>query len=423
MFRTRSSLFLILLSASIAVPAVAQSGLLRATVVDADDEPLPGVKVTITSEELTSFHKVVTTKKDGGFNLRFQPNHVEYTFELLFEKPGYQSFVVPFSPSLTRRMVEEWVMSRAETEVVESHGDLGAVVTGSTNEAIEAFNAGVTAQREGDLAAAGAHFERSLEVDPSLFPACLALSQLRFDEGGYEEALAHADQALELGAGRADALRLKHQALLALGRNDEAEAIGAELEDAQGAVAAALRLYNEGGEAFQADDKATALAKFKQAADLDPTLTDAHHAIATLEYANGNYDASAAAAEMALEQGSEDVRTLRVLYDAYQALGRSQDLAEIAPRLAQVDPDFGGPKLIEQAADLWNAGQTEQAAELALLALSIDPGLAKAHYFIGLDHLAREENAEARVSLSKFIELAPDDPDAEAARGMLEYIQ
>ena len=32
---------------------------------------------------------------------------------------------------------------------------------------------------------------------------------------------------------------------------------------------------------------------------------------------------------------SEDVRTLRVLYDAYDALGRHEELTSIAPRLAQ----------------------------------------------------------------------------------------
>ena len=75
----------------------------------------------------------------------------------------------------------------------------------------------------------------------------------------------------------------------------------------------------------------------------------------------------------ALALGSEDVRTLRVLYDAYDALGRTEELTEIAPRLAAVDPDFGGSKLVEQAAELWNAGQADKAASLARLALAIEP--------------------------------------------------
>ncbi|MDX1632211.1 MAG: hypothetical protein R3234_10135, partial [Thermoanaerobaculia bacterium] len=128
-------------------------------------------------------------------------------------------------------------------------------------------------------------------------------------------------------------------------------------------------------------------------------------------------------AEKALDLGSDNVQTLRVLYDAYQALGRSEELAEIAPRLAEIDPDFGGHKLLEQAADRWNAGQTAAAVALARQALAIDPGLGKAYYFVGLHHAAKEENAEAKEALRKFIELAPDDPEVATARQMLQYLE
>ena len=112
-----------------------------------------------------------------------------------------------------------------------------------------------------------------------------------------------------------------------------------------------------------------------------------------------------------------------MLYDAYDALGRTEELTEIAPRLAAVDPDFGAPKLLEQAAALWNGGQADRAVALSKLALSMDPELAKAHYFIGLDHLGRGENIEARAALERFIDLAPEDPEAATAREMLAYIE
>lgn len=152
-------------------------------------------------------------------------------------------------------------------------------------------------------------------------------------------------------------------------------------------------------------------------------LLDAHHAVATLLLARGEHAAAAESAQRALDLGSEDVRTLRVLYDAYDALGRHEELTAIAPRLAAVDPDFGGSKLLEQAAELWNAGLADKAASLSRQALAIDPNLAKAHYFIGLDHLSRGENAEAREALQKFVDLAPDDPEAATAGEMLGYIE
>ena len=412
------------LIACLAAPSWAQSGLLRGTVVDSSGNPIPSVKVAVTSEELTSFRKSLTTDQKGQFKVRFQQNQAQYRFELLFEKPGFGSFTVPFSPSMTQQMREQWVMEEAETQVVpQSHGDLGAVVTGSSNAAVEAFNAGLSAQREGQLDTAVAKFQEALAEDPELGPAQLALAQVHLDREGYAEAASAADRALELNINRADALRLKYQALRALGKNAEAEAVSEQLAEADGAVASARRLYNEGGQAFQAGDKETALARFQQAAELDPSLTDAHHAIATLQLAKGNHEASAEAAEKALAMGSEDLRTLRVLYDAYDALGRTEELTEIAPRLAAVDPDFGGSKLVEQAADNWNAGEAERAVQLSRLALSMDPNLAKAYYFIGLNHLSNGENADAKASLQKFIDLAPDDPEAATAKEMMGYIE
>jgi len=377
----------------------------------------------VTSEQLASYRKNITTKKKGDFILRFSGNQLQASFKLLFEKPGFQSFSIEISPSAMQDMREEWVMEPGESAVVESHGDLGSVVSGTTNTAVEAFNTGLAAQRDGDHAAARAGFEAALAEDATLAPAQVALSQTLLDLGDHAAALAAADRALEMPINRADALRVKYQSLRALGRESEAEAIADELTEADGATATARLRYNEGGEAFQAGDRESALAKFQEASSLDPSLVDAHHAVATILLAKGDHAGSAEAAEKALAMGSDDIRTLRVLYDAYDALGKMDELTEIAPRLAAVDPDFGGAKLIEQAAALWNAGQAEKAVSISQLALSMDPNLAKAYYFIGLDHLSGGRNAEAKAALGKFIQMAPSDAEAGTAREMMSYIE
>ena len=254
MSRTRQILIAGALLALLAIPTWAQTSLLRITVVDNDKKPISGVQVTVTSEDLASYRKSLTTDKKGSIKLRFQQNQLQYKFDFLFEKPGYQSFTVPLSPSLTQQMREEYVMDEAETQVVQSHGDLGAVVTGSSNAAVEAFNAGLTAQRAGDLATARSRYEAALAEDPELSPAQLSLAQVLLDQGDFAPAVAAADRALEMPVNRADALRVKYQALRALGKKGEAEAVSAQLAEADGAVASAKRLYNEGGVAFQAGD-------------------------------------------------------------------------------------------------------------------------------------------------------------------------
>ncbi|MEL7059176.1 MAG: tetratricopeptide repeat protein [Acidobacteriota bacterium] len=424
MLRSKSLVVFAALMLWAASASWAQRGLLRVTVVDPDGTPIPGVEVTVTSPEQASYRKTLTTDDDGKFSLRFLPNQAKQQFEMLFEKPGYEAFIQPIAPASTQAMTEEFVMNRAQGQAAaQDFGDLSSVLTGADNAAIVAFNAGLDAQRNGDLDVAQAQFEEALAADASLGPAQVALAQVLLDQGRSAEALTAADRALELAASRADALQVKYQALKALGRGSEAEAVSALLDAAQDDAAAALRIYNEGGTAFQAGDNAAALEQFQRAATLDPTLREAHHAVATLLLAQGDAEGAAASAEKALSVGSDDVATLRVLYDAYQALGKTEELTSIAPRLAAVDPEFGGAKLVEQAAELWNGGQTEGAVALSRQALAIDPSLAKAHYFLGLDHLSGGRNAEAKASLGRFLELAPDDSDAATAREMLTYIE
>lgn len=412
---------LLLLIAVSAQASWAATGIVRGTVTDENEVPLEGVQITVTSDDLSSFRQVLVTQEDGEFTLRFRSP--QYTYKFLFEKAGYQAFTQEISPSSVRMSRETFVMNKAETRAVEQHGDLQSVVTGSTNAAVEAFNAGLAAQQAGDLETAKAKLQEALAADAGLGPAHVALAQVLLDLEDYEAAISEADAAVAADVSPADALRVKFQALRALGRREEAEAIAGELESAQDQVAAARVLYNDAAQAFQAGDLETALDTFQKAAELDPTLQDAHHAIATIQLNRQNYEAAAESAKKALSLGTEDVRTLRVLYDAYDALGKTDQLLEIAPRLASVDPDFGGPKLVEQAAALWNNGEAEKAVEVSKLALAIDPQLAKPHYFIGLSHLSAGENAEARASLEKFIAMAPDDPEAQSAREMLAYIE
>ena len=201
----------------------------------------------MTSEQNASYRKTMTTSKKGTFTLRFTSPQAQYQYELLFEKPGYQSFSQGISPSVMGEVREIYVLEEAETQVVERIGDLSAVVTGSSNAAVGAFNAGLTAQRDGDLATARAKLEEAAVADPALAPAQIALAQVLLDQGEYAAAVATAERALELAPGRAEALRAKYQALRALGRKEEADAAALELEQAEDAAASARRFYNEGG--------------------------------------------------------------------------------------------------------------------------------------------------------------------------------
>ncbi|MEM9558356.1 MAG: tetratricopeptide repeat protein [Acidobacteriota bacterium] len=402
----------------VASPAFA--GRLIGEVVDENGEPLEGVRVTATSDGFTSFHEVDTTNKRGGFMFNFQ--RAQYIYKLLFEKPGYQSFTQEIQPKQRENVHETFPMEKAAAQLQEARGDLAADVIGSSNEAVTAFNAGLSAQRDGDAEAARGHFEAALAADPSLAPAHIGLAQVASDLDDYETAAASAARALELQPSDREALRVRYEALRALGQDAEADAVSAELEAAEGSAEMARRVYNEGGEAFQAGDRDTARAKFEEAASLDPTLYDAQHAVASLRLAQGDVEPAIEAAKQALTLKPDAVPTLRILYDAYEAQGNLEELTSIAPRLAKVDPEFGAAKLLEQGTELFNAGQTDTALLLLEQALAIESELAKAHYMLGVLKVSTDAEA-AKSHFTTFLALAPDDADAATAKEMLSYLQ
>lgn len=71
---------------------------------------------------------------------------------------------------------------------------------------------------------------------------------------------------------------------------------------------------------------------------------------------------------------------------------------------------------------LYNAGDLAGAREQFKKVLEIDAKHARAHYYLGLCLISTEENSAAKQHLRRFLELAPDDPEAQSAKQMLEFL-
>ncbi len=54
--------------------------------------------------------------------------------------------------------------------------------------------------------------------------------------------------------------------------------------------------------------------------------------------------------------------------------------------------------------------------------LEVDPNYPWANYLLGLVLMGEEDNREAISYLERFIQLAPDDPEAPSARDLVEYL-
>ena len=70
-----------------------------------------------------------------------------------------------------------------------------------------------------------------------------------------------------------------------------------------------------------------------------------------------------------------------------------------------------------------NAGDLDRAAEVFDAVLATTPDDAEAHYQLGMIALNRGRNEEAIAHLDRVVELAPEGPRAELARGMLAVLR
>ena len=190
----------------------------------------------------------------------------------------------------------------------------------------------------------------------------------------------------------------------------------------------AILAYNDGVTALRNSDMVGAIPKFEKAASLNPELAEAHAVLAEVYLELKRYGDAVAAADRYLALKPGDPRGLRVRYDAFKATG---DAAKTKAALnALLAADTKDPetavRLFNEGAERTRAGQYDEAAVFFERAVQIapdDPKFAKAHYILGISYAKDEaKKAQAKEHLQKFLQMAPNDPDAETAKQMLEYL-
>ena len=101
--------------------------------------------------------------------------------------------------------------------------------------------------------------------------------------------------------------------------------------------------------------------------------------------------------------------------------GKFQEADELLARLP-ADQEIHPTLMMKLAQGYYNNDQMEQAKLILDRTIRDHPDEAIAYYFRGLTELNLNEVEGARADMLKFLELEPDHPEAEAARGILEYL-
>lgn len=384
-------------------------------VLDPSGKVVEGVTVVATSEELPDFRQVETTDRRGVFKIDFPQRHVTYV--LRFEKGGFHPLESTQEWSLEGTARQEFTMTPGEATV-----DSGIPLISSSSLAIRNFNAGVEAFNAGDFQTAGERFREALESDAELHPAWVALSRVQFEQREYQQAAEAAERAISLGTSDEAAWRTRWEAYKALGDEERAVEALKDLENAAIRAEEARGIYNEGVRLAKSGDHAAAVAKFREALEVDPNLEVAQMGLAVSAVELGEHETAARAARAVLQGDPENEQAVRIRYNAALALGDSEQLMGALVALAPFEPQVARDGLLRLAFEVYDANDMPEARTRFLRVVEVDPGHALSHYFLGLINANIGDTTQAATHLRRFLALDPNHTEAGSARELLEYL-
>jgi len=259
--------------------------------------------------------------------------------------------------------------------------------------------------------------------DPELRQGWGALSVVLLEQGQHQEAAEAAERAIALGSTDVMVLRSRWEAYRNLGDEAKAAQAQAELEKTGRLAEEAKQVYNEGVQLLKAGDEEGAYANFQKAAELNPNLREAQLAVATTALKIDRHAEAAAAAQAILDENPQDEEALRIRYNAALSMGDDAMILDSLVGLAVIEPAIARDGLWKLALESYDGGDMVQAGERFRKVLEVDPNHPWANYLLGLVLMGEGDNEAAISYLERFIQLAPDDPEAPSAQDLVEYLR
>lgn len=401
-------LAVVLLAASLPV-AAAREASVGGTVEDDEGNRLEGVRVTLFSPEET---RTDETNRKGRFRILIMD--ATQPLKIRLEKEGYVTVERPLEVQVGANVSTTWQMVPAEASAEEVSG---------ASEAVAVYNEGAAAFNEERYEEALGHFERAVELEPSLVEARRVLTLTYFQLQDWEGAMRSAEELVELEAAGEAALTIGFDAATQLGRPDRAEIFLDRLVGEGSDPEIAARVYNLGVAKLRAGDRQAAVERFEQAIEMNPQLGAAYNGIATVYLEDERYDDALGMADRLLEVDPGNAEALGIRYEVYRRLGDEEKMAAALEELQSTDPERIVQAYYKQGVLLFDNGQVEEAAEAFERVLAANPEHARAHYQLGRCYLSLNQLERAEQHLERFVEMAPDDPEAPSAREMLSYLE
>lgn len=399
----------------IAVPLMVSGqsvGRVSVKVVDSLGNPIPEVEVTITSPDLQDYEERAKTNKKGKVLVAHNDATLSYNYK--FEKAGFQPVVERMRATYRGVTQKTVVMLPAGS----ASPDQPAPPEG---QAALAFNAGVEAQNAGELETAVERYRRAAELDPALAAPHTGLAGVFFMQERWQEAAAAAEEALVRDSGDQRAMQLRYEAYRLAGDVEKAAQAAADLKRAGIGEEVVGRAYNEAVDAYQAGDRETAKRLLEEAVAMTPDLARPRLFLAAICREEGDFDRAKAEVAAVLQRVPSSSLALRLGFEIAVARGDWVTEKAMAEKLVTADPGYAGEQFIARSGELYDGNHFSEASAMAMLALQARPEAAKAHFILGMASFNTGQSETARKHLARFVELAPEDPDAAIARDLLSY--
>ena len=386
--------------------AAAQEAVFQGKILDPKGKGIEGATVTLVKADDPSVTASATTDKKGGYKLSIASSG---EFVLRAEKAG-------FGPAERPATVEPGMQFQdANLQLLDE-------ATWKQNEAVEAFNAGVNALQAGKEEEALEKFDAALASNPELAQAHYARAAALHGLSRWEDAAKALDQyqqALPADT-RPELYQLAFEVYFEVGQTEKANQALAKITDAGARAQLAPRIYNSGVERNHKEDFDGAIAMFLKAAELDPSFAQAHQNVAAIEFNRQNFKEALVHLDKLLAAKPDSVEGLRMRFFSYRALDDDRMKSALQAYLAKAPA--AGEEVAEIAADDFEAGNTAAATKTLEALVELKPDVAVAHYHLGRALASAGANSGAKTHLQHFVQMAPNHPDAAAAKAMMAQL-
>ena len=394
--------------------AAGTEGRIVGTVVDRAGNPLKGAQVVVSAVEV-ELQETRTTNKKGQFIIILLD--LSRDFVIRIGKEGYLPIEEPLKPKLGQTIRPTWTLVEGEPPR-EGIGEAPSEID-AANRVVKLYRAGQEAYDDGELETAIEKFDQVRELAPELWEPHMGLAMAYFRMEENEKAAAAAARLLEMKEGDVIGLRVQYEANRALGNSELEAAALAQLEVVEPGPETARRVFNSGVTHVQAGELEAAVGRFELAVEMDPELAPGYAALTRVYLRLGDQEKSVANGERAIELQPDDAGILHLLYGLYRGRGETDKADAAFASMREASPQYVSDQFHEQGVNLFYDGDTAAAQEIFQRVVEALPEHPQAHYMLALCLVNAGELASAKHHLSRFLELAPDDPEAATARQML----